>query len=131
VIVVDTSAVVAILKKEAEAERFARAIAGAERRFISAVTLLEASLVMIGRGTVEAAEDVDALVERAAIEVVPFDQHLAVEARVAFVKFGKGRHPAALNFGDCISYALARVRGLPLLCKGDDFAKTDIDRAAA
>jgi ribonuclease VapC len=131
VIVVDTSAVVAILKKEAEAERFARAIAGAERRFISAVSLLEASLVMIGRGTVEAAEDVDALVERAAIEVVPFDQHLAVEARVAFVKFGKGRHPAALNFGDCISYALARVRGLPLLCKGDDFAKTDIDRAAA
>ena len=88
-------------------------------------------MVLIGRGPLERADPLDALVRRAGIQIVPYDLDLAHESRVAFVRFGKGRHPAALNFGDCVSYALARSRGLPLLYKGDDFAKTDVISALA
>ena len=125
-IAIDTSAVIAILRGEDEAEPFALAIAEAEQCFISAVGLLEASMVMVGRGRPEVADRVDALVQDLAIEIVPFDGELARESRVAFIRFGKGRHPAGLNFGDCVSYALAQARGLPLLYKGDDFARTDV-----
>jgi ribonuclease VapC len=126
VIAVDTSAVIAILRGEEEAEPFAFAIAEAEQCFFSAVGLLEASMVMIGRGAPGLAVLVDALVQDLAIEIVPFDGELARESRAAFIRFGKGRHPARLNFGDCVSYALAQARGLPLLYKGDDFARTDV-----
>jgi ribonuclease VapC len=129
VIAVDTSALVAILKKEAEAELFARTIATSDECVISAVSYLESCLVMIGRGPIEAGSDVDALLSRVGARVVPLDHELATDARMAFVRFGKGRHPAALNLGDCASYALARKLGVPLLYKGDDFSKTDI-RAA-
>jgi ribonuclease VapC len=129
VIVIDTSAVVAILRNEAEAKSFVEKIVDAERCFLSAVSFFEASMVMIGHGAPDLANELDALVERAAIEIVPFDEELARDSRAAFTRFGKGRHPAGLNFGDCTSYALAQARGLPLLYKGDDFAKTDVINA--
>jgi ribonuclease VapC len=83
-------------------------------------------MVIIGRGMPSAADALDALVRRRGIEIVPFDGALALGSRAAFIRFGKGRHPAGLNFGDCVSYALAQSRGLPLLFKGEDFAKTDV-----
>ena len=125
-IAIDTSAMIAILRREDEAEPFARVIAEAERCFFSAVGLLEASMVRIGRGPPELANLLDTLVQELAIEIVPIDEELARESREAFIRFGKGRHSAGLNFGDCVSYALAQTRGLPLLYKGDDFAKTDV-----
>jgi ribonuclease VapC len=126
VIALDTSAIVAILSGESEARPFARAIAEAEQCFFSALGFLEASMVMIGRGPPELADGLDALIEEMAIEIVAFDAKLARESRVAFTRFGKGRHPAGLDFGDCVSYALARQREIPLLYKGDDFSKTDV-----
>jgi ribonuclease VapC len=129
-IVIDTSAIVAIIKKEAEASDFARILARAEHRYFSAVGLFEASMVLIGRGSLALAGLLDEFVQETMIEIVPYDIDLARESRAAFVRFGRGRHPAGLNFGDCVSYALARSRGLPLLYKGDDFTKTDIVGAA-
>jgi ribonuclease VapC len=126
VIAIDTSAIVAVLKEEAEAETFAEIIVEAERCFLSAVGFFETSMVMIGRGQPELADGLDAIVERREIEIVSFDQEMARQSRAAFIRFGKGRHPAGLNFGDCVSYALAQARGLPLLYKGEDFAKTDV-----
>lgn len=125
-IVLDTSAIVAILKEEPEGEAFLDAIVEAERCFLSAVGHFEASMVMIGRGEPAAADGLDELIERRGIEIVPVDLELAMQSRAAFTQFGKGRHPAGLNFGDCISYALAQSMGLPLLFKGTDFAKTDV-----
>jgi ribonuclease VapC len=81
---------------------------------------------MIGRGPPALVDGLDALVERTEIEIIPIDRELAIESRAAFIRFGRGRHPARLNFGDCVSYALAQARGLPLLYKGEDFAKTDV-----
>jgi len=130
VIAIDTSAIVAVLKEEAEAETFAEIIVEAERCFLSAVGFFETSMAMIGRGQPELAEGLDALVERSGIEIVSFDRELARESRAAFIRFGKGRHPAGLSFGDCVSYALAQARRLPLLYKGQDFAKTDVISAA-
>jgi len=126
VIAIDTSAIVAVLKEEAEAKTFAEIIVEAERCFLSAVGFFETSMVMIGRGRPELVDGLDALVERRGIEIVSFDRELARESRAAFIRFGKGRHPAGLNFGDCVSYAMAQARGLPLLYKGEDFAKTDV-----
>ena len=94
--------------------------------FLSAVSYFEASMVLIGRATPEAGIELDSFLERVGIEFVPFDQEQAKRARDAFARFGRGRHPARLNFGDCVSYALAQARGLPLLYKGEDFAKTDV-----
>lgn len=125
-IVVDTSAIVAILREEAEAGNFAAIIGEAASCFFSAVSLFETSMVMIGRDRPELAQALDRLIRELAIEIVPFDQDLALGSRAAFIRFGKGRHPAGLNFGDCVSYALARSRGLPLLFKGTDFSKTDV-----
>jgi ribonuclease VapC len=126
VIVLDPSAIIAILREEEEANAFLDVIVEAEQCFLSAVGLFEASMVMIGHGVPGAADGLDALVRRRGIEIVPFDEDLALGSRVAFLRFGKGRHPAGLNFGDCVSYALAQSRGLPLLFKGTDFAKTDV-----
>jgi len=126
VIVVDTSAIVAVLKEEAEGGKFAAIIGEADPCLFSAVSLFETSMVMIGRNRPGLAQALDRLVRELTIEIVPFDEDLARESRAAFIRFGKGRHPAGLNFGDCVSYALARSRGLPLLYKGGDFAKTDV-----
>lgn len=125
-IAIDTSAIIAILKGEHGAGVFAHAIAEAERCFFSAVGFLEASMVMIGRGAPVLADRLDGLVRELDIQIVPVDEKLVRESRAALIRFGKGRHPAGLNFGDCVSYALAHSRGLPLLYKGDDFAKTDV-----
>ena len=124
-IVVDTSAIVAILKVERERDVFARIIAF-EGCLFSTVGYLEASMVIVGRGRAQLTDLLDGLLSELAIELVPFDQQQARASQTAFLRFGKGRHPAGLNFGDCVSYALAHSRGLPLLFKGTDFAKTDV-----
>jgi ribonuclease VapC len=133
--VIDTSAVIAILRLEPEADAFMRAIAAADACSLSAVSAMEAALVLAGSrpdsntsptASQTAWAPLDQLLSTAAIEIVPFDEVQAHLARSAFARFGKGRHPAALNLGDCASYALAATRNLPLLFKGGDFAKTDL-----
>ncbi len=130
-IVVDSSALVAILRREPEADDFLRIIAAADGCLIASVSLLETSIVLAGRGGDAGAwAELDALIARAAMQVVAQDAALVDGARRAFLRFGKGRHPAALNLGDCASYALAAARRLPLLFKGEDFPRTDLMRAA-
>ena len=127
--IIDTSAILAILLREPDAGRFEDAIADAWPRRMTAVAFLEATMVVEGRGGTEAGDDLDALLKRTRVEFVPVTQEQAHVARQAWRRFGKGNHPAALNFGDCFAYALAEVTGEPLLFKGDDFALTDIEAA--
>jgi ribonuclease VapC len=127
--IVDASAVLAILFAESDADRFAAAIAGNAERIMSAVNWFEAGIAIDRRGRTGAAAEFEALMERGAIDVVPYDHEQAQLAREAFAVWGKGRHPAALNMGDCAAYALARSRRQPLLFKGGDFALTDIQSA--
>lgn len=127
--VIDTSALLAILQHEDEAVRFASALAAARTRLMSAMTLLEASIVVQSRAGTAGIEQLDAFLIRAAIEIVPFDARQTAIARDAYARFGKGVHRARLNMGDCASYALARLRDEPLLFKGDDFVHTDITAA--
>lgn len=130
-IVVDSSALIAILRREPEADDFLRIVANAEGCLLSSVSFLETSMVLAGRtGDATAWTELDALIARAGIEVVAQDAELAKAARTAFLRYGRGRHPAALNLGDCASYALAKRRDLPLLFKGADFTNTDVQRAA-
>ena len=124
--VVDTSALLAILQDEPEREACAEAIASAPSPCTSAATLVEASMVMESRYGAVGIQDLDLLIETAGIEIVPVDRQQANVARRAFRDFGRGRHPAGLNYGDCFAYALAHVRGERLLAKGDDFTKTDL-----
>ena len=127
--IIDSSAILAILLREPDAGRFEDAIADAWPRRMTAVALLEAAMVVEGRGGAGAGDELDALLKRARIELVPVTlEHVGV-ARQAWRRFGKGNHPAALNFGDCFAYALAEVSGEPLLFKGDDFTLTDIEAA--
>lgn len=130
-IVIDTSALIAILKNEPEKASFVRIIGEANARFVCAVSVLEAAMVFTGRGPAEAGRGLDDVLDIMKIENVPFDAELAAHARDAFMRFGKGRHSAGLNMGDCASYALAKANGLPLLFKGDDFSQTDITSALA
>lgn len=126
-IVTDASAIIAILRGEAEKDRFVDAILAASPRLMSAVGVQEAGMVLAGRfGGAAAWEPLDALLVRLDIEIVPHDASLARIAREAFLHFGKGRHPARLNFGDCAAYALAKSNTVPLLFKGEDFPQTDI-----
>ncbi len=124
--VIDSSAILAILNDEPERRTFNEAIESAESRAMSAATLVEASIVIESRFGAEGLRDLDLFIERAGIEVVPVDREQAYAARRAFSRFGKGRHAAGLNYGDCFSYALATVRGEPLLYKGEDFGETDV-----
>ena len=124
--VIDTSALLAILQDEPERRAFAEAIEGAGSCSMSVANVLETSLVIESRFGAEGSRDLDQLIEKARIELVPVDLEQLRIARRAFSRFGKGRHPAALNFGDCFAYALARALGEPLLFKGDDFARTDL-----
>jgi ribonuclease VapC len=130
VIVLDSSALIAILRRELEADGFLWAISEADRCLLSSVSLLETSMVLAGRtdGRQSWAE-LDALIARAGIEIVAQDAELAEAARAAFLRYGRGRHRADLNLGDCASYALAKTRGLPLLFKGEDFSGTDLQPA--
>lgn len=124
--VVDTSVLLAILQDEPERRRFNEALESADSRLISVAAFVETSIVIESRYGAEGLRDLDLLLERAGLELVPVDVEQARVARAAYSRFGKGRHPAALNFGDCFSYALARVLGEPLLFKGGDFSQTDL-----
>jgi len=127
--VIDTSAIIAILRNEVEAASLAEAILRDRVRLMSAASVLEASLVIeSGQGPV-AGRELDLLLHRLQIDVVPFDREQAEIARIAWRKFGKGNHPARLNFCDCCAYALARSSGEKLLFKGVDFSETDLTGA--
>jgi len=128
--VIDTSAVMAILQREPESENFAALIEADPIRLISAVSVLEAGIIAEVRKGETGALELDNVILRGQIQTVPFDQEQTNIARLAFRQFGKGHHPAKLNFGDCAAYALASTRGEPLLFKGQDFIKTDIIQAA-
>jgi ribonuclease VapC len=128
-VTLDTSAVLAVLLDERERAEFVLLIEQASRRLVSAVSVLEAAMVLQGRQGDDARDDLDLFLQGASIEIVPFDEDQLSFARSAFRRFGKGRHPAGLNFGDCAAYALAQWSGEPLLFKGTDFAATDVTRA--
>ena len=124
--VIDTSALVAILQNEPERRHFNQAIEEAESCSISSATLVETSIIIESRYGTLGLGDLDLLISKAEIAVVPLDLDQALIARQAFSRYGKGRHPAGLNFGDCFSYALAKFLGQLLLQKGADFAQTDL-----
>jgi ribonuclease VapC len=124
--VIDASVLVAIFLSEPERQSFLDDIIAAETRLVSAATLLEAGIVLEARRGESAGREFDLFVVRANLQIVPVDAEQADLARAAWRKYGKGRHPAALNFGDCFSYALAKSTGEPLLAKGTNFGLTDI-----
>lgn len=128
--VIDTSALLAVLLDEPEAPAFARAIAAEPRRLLSAFSALETSIVIEAKKGENAGREFDLLVHKAKLDIVIIDAAQVEIARSAWRKFGKGRHPAGLNIGDCCSYALSRFTGEPLLFKGDDFTKTDVHRVS-
>ena len=125
--IVDASAALAILMAETDADRFAQVLARAGRRAMSAVNWLEAAMAVDRRGGPAAQHEFEGFFARARIEIVPVTADLVALARRAFNDWGKNKHPAWLNMGDCIAYALAKQRGEPLLCKGNDFVRTDIE----
>ncbi|MCY3857219.1 MAG: type II toxin-antitoxin system VapC family toxin [Rhodospirillales bacterium] len=125
--VIDTSALVAILQDEPERGAFNEAIEAADRRSMSVVSFVEASTILETRFGPDGVRALDLVIAKADIELVPVDAEQAHAARTAFRAYGKRRHPAGLNFGDCFAYALARTLGEPLLFKGSDFSLTDVD----
>ncbi len=127
--IVDTSVIVAILLREPEADSFIDFIGINSNCKIAAPTLVETSMVLAGRYGPAILEKLDAYLSGASIETIAFTADHAAIARHAFLRFGKGRHPAGLNYGDCISYAVAKLEAMPLLFKGTDFGLTDIERA--
>ena len=127
--IVDTSALLAVLFREDEAPRFEALIAASSCR-MSAANVLEAALVVEGRGGRQAGDALDEFLAAAEIAAAPISTDQLEVAREAWRRYGKGNHPAALNFGDCFAYALARAENEPLLFKGSDFVQTDIPAAA-
>lgn len=127
--VIDSSALAAILFGEPEYRIFIEAIEGAGERLMSVANWVEVSIVVTTRHGAEGDLALQRFMERAGIEIVPLDLEQGKLAREAWQQFGKGRHPAGLNFGDCFAYALSRQRGQRLLYKGEDFSKTDISGA--
>ena len=127
--VVDTSALVAILLGEPDAEQFARALSAAPVRLISAVTRVELSFVIEGRKGETGRADLDLLLRDGGFDIVSVTPQQATIAIDAFRRYGRGRHRAGLNIGDCFSYALAVATDHPLLFKGDDFTHTDLQPA--
>jgi len=128
-LVIDTSALLAVLFAEDEARAYTQVLHSATRLRISAPTWLESMQVATARYGNAGRDGLEEILAGLEVEVVPCDADLARVAYAAWVRFGKGRHPAALNFGDCFSYALAKQRGEPLLFKGDDFPLTDLTAA--
>jgi len=128
--VLDTSALLAILFLEPEADRFADLIASDPRRLLSAASMLETAIVVEARKGPSAGRELDLLIHSARIDVVAFEESQLELARQAWRRFGKGNHRANLNFGDCFAYALSKSSGEPLLFKGNDFAQTDVTRVA-
>ena len=127
--IVDTSAALAVLFHEPDAEHYERTIAEVPVCRMSAASFLEAAIVLESRGATAAGYELDIFLEKGRIELIPVTPEQALAARRAWRRFGKGNHPAALNFGDCFSYALAEVTREPLLFKGRDFTLTDIEAA--
>jgi ribonuclease VapC len=128
--VIDTSALAAIFFGEPEREKFIEAITAAETRLISAASVLETGIVLESRQGEAAGREFDLFVVRVKLEIVPVDAEQTDLARSAWRKYGKGRHSAGLNFGDCFAYALAKISGEPLLAKGTDFTLTDVEVCA-
>ena len=126
IIVADTSAFLAILQKESDSDNFRRAFLEAEKVLISAATAVELHIVITVRFGDPGILKLDRLLSQPLFEIVDVDRQQMAIAGLAYERFGKGRHPAKLNFGDLFSYALAKHRDLPLLFKGNDFSKTDI-----
>ncbi|HVH74548.1 MAG TPA: type II toxin-antitoxin system VapC family toxin [Stellaceae bacterium] len=130
--VIDTSALIALLLSEPETADFVSAIGAASSRLLSAPSYVETAIVMVARSGSQGQEKLDQLIGVLAIEVFPFTREQADLAVAAYRRFGKGSgHPAGLNFGDCFSYALARLRSEPLLFKGSGFLRTDLEIAPA
>ncbi len=125
--IIDTSALIAILLGEPEASRIAIAINEDPKRVMSSFSLAEAGIVIEAKKGEAGGRELDLLTHRCQIEVVGFTEDQSEIARSCWRKFGKGRHPAALNIGDCCSYALSKFMNEPLLFKGDDFSKTDLE----
>jgi ribonuclease VapC len=129
-VIIDTSAMVAILYREPEATSFIQCIHDADSCRISVATWLELAMVVESQLGPDGMRQTEAFFRRAGITIEPVTVAHGELARQAFLDFGKGRHKAGLNYGDCFSYALAKATGEPLLFKGNDFALTDIEAAA-
>lgn len=127
--VIDTSAIVAIFFNEPDAPSYRERIAGDPTRLISAATFLEAAMVIEGRFGEAGGAEFDLWLHKAEVEIAAVTAEHTDQARRAWRRYGKGRHPAGLNYGDCFSYALAALTGEPLLFKGCDFSQTDIEAA--
>jgi ribonuclease VapC len=127
--IIDTSAIVAILFNEDDAQIYAEAISRADSCRVSAATFVETAIVVESQTKNNGSRQLDAFIRRAGITIEPVTEEQAHIARQAFTDFGKGRHPAGLNYGDCFSYALSKAMSEPLLFKGKDFAKTDLSVA--
>jgi ribonuclease VapC len=127
--IIDTSAMVAILFNEDDAETYAEAITRADSCRISAATFVETAIVVEAQTKNNGGRQLDAFIRQAGIAIEPVTEEQAHIARQAFIDFGKGRHPAGLNYGDCFSYALSKATREPLLFKGKDFGKTDLSAA--
>jgi len=128
--ILDTSAVIAVLQNEESAPRLVAALEDAPIKRMSAATLVETGIILQARYGDHGERELDLFVQRAHVEVVPVTEEHAEYARSAYRRFGKGRDTAGLNFGDCFTYALARALDEPLLFVGDDFARTDVRVAA-
>jgi len=126
--VIDTSALVALFLNEPEREEFLELILKSEKRLLSAAAMVETGIVLEARRNEVAARELDLFLHEAEIEIISVDRTQAEQARIAFRKYGKGRHPAALNFGDCFTYALAIVSGEPVLAKGDEFQRANLKK---
>jgi ribonuclease VapC len=125
-VVIDSSALIAVLCMEPDAARIAQAIESDPVRLLSAATLVESSIALETKLGDAAARELDLLLVRAHVTIEPVTSEQAELARQAWRRFGRGRHPAKLNYGDCFSYALSRASGEPLLFKGNDFGSTDV-----
>jgi ribonuclease VapC len=125
-LILDTSAILAIALREPEREQLLTKLGAADVVGIGAPTLVESSIVLSSRLGDSGARWLERLVERTGTVVISFEREHSQRAVEAWLRFGRGRHPAALNLGDCYSYATAKVAGRPLLCTGDDFAQTDL-----
>ncbi len=125
--VIDTSALLAILLGEPERDEFMGHLLRADQRMMSAANVLETGIVVEARKGEAAGREFDLFLLRVGIEIAPVDSEQIDIARLAWRQYGKGRHPAGLNFGDCFAYALAKARGELLLAKGSDFSKTDAE----
>jgi len=127
--ILDSSAVIAIVLKEPGYEQLLHKLAESDASGIGAPTLVETTIVLAARLPFDPSTQLQTLLLQSGVQVIPFGEEHAREAACAYERFGKGRHPAALNFGDCLSYAVAKLAGQPLLAAGGDFAATDLELA--